>query len=272
MAMMDWSTQGGSAPAAYEGFLVPAMFAPFAEQLVEVAAVRPGSSVVDIACGTGVVSRAAARLAGAGGSVTGADLGEPTLAIARSFPAEEGAAPITYVQSDAGSLALADDAFDVALCQQGLQFFPDRVGALTEMHRVLRPDAPIAVATWTDIEHSPFFVVANALAAHLGAEAGEMMRSPFGLSDPDELSRLVIAAGFADVSVTEETIECTWATHANFARQAIAAGPIAQRFSDAPDEAQRLVAEEVAERLQPYATSDGRLRMPMTTNVAVARA
>jgi SAM-dependent methyltransferase len=91
--------------------------------------------VLDVACGTGAVSRAAARGAGASGSVTGVDVGEPTLAIARSRPAEQGAAPIAYRQSEAGSLPLADDAFDVALCQQGLQFFPDRLKALAEMRR-----------------------------------------------------------------------------------------------------------------------------------------
>ncbi|HEX3802857.1 MAG TPA: methyltransferase domain-containing protein [Solirubrobacteraceae bacterium] len=270
MASMDWSAQGGSAPASYEGFLVPAMFAPFAERLVGLVGVESGSLVLDVACGTDVVSRAAARVAGTSGSVTGVDLGEPTLGIARSLPTEQGAAPITYVQSDAASLPLADDAFDFALCQQGLQFFPDRTRALSEMHRALKRDARAAVATWKDIEHSPFVAVADSLATHLGRDAGEMMRSPFQLSDADELGRLVSAAGFSDVSVTEETIECTWASHVDFAPLAIAAGPIAQLFSSAPSDAQRAVAEEVAARLAPYATADGRLRMPITTNVAVA--
>jgi SAM-dependent methyltransferase len=73
MASMDWSTQSGSAPATYQEFLVPAMFAPFTKRLVEHGYVRPGSRVLDVACGTGVVSRAAAILAGGGGSVAGVD-------------------------------------------------------------------------------------------------------------------------------------------------------------------------------------------------------
>jgi ubiquinone/menaquinone biosynthesis C-methylase UbiE len=272
MAMMDWSAQAGNAPASYEGFLVPAMFAPFAERLVERAEVRSGALVLDVACGTGVVSRAAARLAGTGGSITGVDLGEPTLEIARSLPVDEGAAPITYVQSDAASLPLADDAFDVGLCQQGLQFFPERARALAEMRRVLKPRARVAVATWKDIEHSPFAVVADSLASHVDRNAGEMLRSPFALSDADELRGLILTAGFSDVHLTEETIECTWASHADFARRLIAAGPVAQRFASASEDAQRAVAEDVAARLASHATSDGRLRMPMTTNVATARA
>ena len=113
MASMDWGTQSGSAPAIYQEFLVPAMFAPFAKRLVEHEYVRPGSRVLDVACGTGVVSRAAAILAGTGGSVAGVDLGEPTIAIARSHPAEENAAPIDYAQADAAALPFDADHFDV---------------------------------------------------------------------------------------------------------------------------------------------------------------
>jgi ubiquinone/menaquinone biosynthesis C-methylase UbiE len=272
MASMDWSAQVGSAPASYEEFLVPAMFAPFAERLVQQAGVQPGSVVLDVACGTGAVSRVAARRAGVDGSVTGVDLGEPTLAIARSLPVEIDAAPITYVQSDAGSLPLGDNAFDVALCQQGLQFFPDRARALLELRRTLKPDARLAVSTWKDIEHTPYIAIVDALAHHLGPEASEMMSSPFALSDGVELATVVSAAGFADVVVIEEKIDCTWSSHTEFARLAIAASPVAPVFSRAPAEARRAVAEEAATRLRPYATRDGRLRMPMATNVATARA
>jgi ubiquinone/menaquinone biosynthesis C-methylase UbiE len=270
MATMDWSTQAGNAAAGYEAFLVPAMFAPFAETLVERAGVVPGARVLDIACGTGVVSRAAARRAGGGGSVLGVDLGEPTLAIARSRPAAEEAAPIDYMQADATRLALDGEAFDVVLCQQGLQFFPDRPAALTEMHRVLRRGGRLAIATWQGIERSPFIAIADALQRHLGADAAAMMRSPFTLFDGEALSRLISAAGFREVEVIQETIDCTWASHPEFARLAIGAGPIAAVFAAAPPDVQQAVADEVAERLAPHATAQGSLQMAMSTNVALA--
>lgn len=272
MAMMDWNVQAGSGPAAYESFLVPAMFAPFAERLVQAAGVQFGSLVLDVACGTGIVSRTAADRAGATGAVTGVDLGEPTLEIARSIPGKPDAAPITYLRADATSLPLDDDAFEIALCQQGLQFFPDRAAALAEMRRTLKPNGLVAIATWKAIDDSPFGVLAEALATHLGPDAGSMMRSPFGLSDGDELGRVVAGAGFTQVAVREERIECTWSSHADFAPMALLAAPTASVFAGAPAETQRVIAEEVAARLEPYATADGRLRMPMTTNVAVGRA
>lgn len=269
---MDWGSQADSGAAAYEQFLAPAMFEPFAERLVERANVGPGLRVLDLACGTGVVSRAAARRGGATASVTGVDLGEPTLAVARSHAPEEGAAEIEYLQADASVLPFEDERFDIVLCQQGLQFFPDRAGALAEMRRVSKTGATLAVATWKNIERSPFIAIADALGAHVSAEAGAMMHSPFGLSDGSELARAIVAAGFVDVLVEDETIECTWASHPDFAELAIEAGPIGPRFAAADGAARRLVIAEVAERLTPNATADGRLRMAMHSNVALARA
>lgn len=271
MSMMDWSAQAGSAPASYEGFLVPAMFAPFAERLVELVQVGSGSVVLDVACGTGVVSRAAARLAGVDGSVTGIDLGEPTLEIARSLPLEAGAAPITYICSDAASLPVRDDAFDIAVCQQGLQFFPDRGRALAEMRRALRSGGRLAVATWTDLEHSPFAVLADALSAHLSPDVADMLRWPFALGNAEELERLVTTAGFTEVLTMQEAIECTWSSHADWAPRVIASGPVAHMFASASSDTQRAVTEDVASRLAPHVTTDGRLRMTMTTNIALGR-
>ena len=271
MASMDWDTQSGSAPATYQEFLVPAMFAPFAKRLVEHGYVRPGSRVLDVACGTGVVSRAAAILAGTGGSVAGVDLGEPTIAIARSHPAEENAAPIDYAHADAAVLPFDADDFDVALCQQGLQFFPERAAALAEMRRVLKPGGRVAVATWKEIGPQ-FSAIADALERHVSTEAAQMIYSPYALGDSATLAQLMSDAGFREVAVIDETIECMWASHPEFARGYIAATPIAPMFAAASSHSQQAVCDEVAERLAPHATAEGSLRMPMTSNIAVGRA
>jgi ubiquinone/menaquinone biosynthesis C-methylase UbiE len=273
MATMDWSAQGGSGPENYENFLVPAMFAPFAEKLIVDAGIEPGSRVLDVACGTGAASRAAARRAGPSGSVTGVDLGEPTLAIARAHAPEADAAPIEFLQGDAAALPVAESSFDVVICQQGLQFFPDRPMALAAMRTALKPGGHLAIATWTGVESNPFGVVADALETHASPEAAQMLRSPFRL-EKQELAELVVGAGFSEVDVHEETMECTWAAPpSDFARRTIAAGPVAPAFTALPDDVQQAVADAAAERLAPHATSDGSgLQMPMTSFVALARA
>jgi ubiquinone/menaquinone biosynthesis C-methylase UbiE len=272
MKTMDWSAQGGDAPANYEDFLVPAMFAPFAETLMVHAGVGEGSRVLDVACGTGAASRAAARRAGASGSVTGVDLGEPTLAIARSKPADPDAAPIEYLQGDAGALPVADAAFDVAICQHGFQFFPDKPAALGEMRRALRPGGRLAIATWTSVERTPFGVLIEALTNRLDDEAAQVMGSPFVL-EAAELERLIAAIGFQGVEVRVEEMECTWVSPpGEFADRAIACGPLAPKYAQATETARRAVAAEVEERLAPYATAEGSVRMPMVSNVALARA
>jgi ubiquinone/menaquinone biosynthesis C-methylase UbiE len=106
--------------------------------LLEHASPQPGEHVVDVACGMGAVARQTAPRVGAAGTVVGVAINPAMLAVACSLPAPEGAS-IDWREGNASTLPLPDDAFDLALCQAGLQFFPDRLAALQEMHRVLRP-------------------------------------------------------------------------------------------------------------------------------------
>jgi len=146
MTSMDWSAQVGDGPSEYQQFLVPGMFAPFAARLVADLEITPGLAMLDVACGTGVVTRLAARAAGPTGTVTGVDIGPAMLAVARSQPTESGSAPITYLEGSALELPLADSSFDCATCHHGFQFFPDRVAAIRELRRVLRPGGRVAIA------------------------------------------------------------------------------------------------------------------------------
>src|SRR5215470_6682796 len=131
----EWQIEG-SAAELYERYLVPAVTALWAADLVWRAAPQRGERVLDVACGTGVVARLAARTMGAG-HVVGLDINAEMLAVARAQPA--GPAPIEWREASALQLPFPDRAFDLVLCQLGLQFFPDRARALQEMLRVLVP-------------------------------------------------------------------------------------------------------------------------------------
>ncbi len=265
---MDWNAQGGSGPAVYEDFLVPAMFRPFAELLVADAGVAEGDHVLDIACGTGIVARLAAHAAGPTGAVTGVDLGPPMLAVAREQAGPEGSAPIEYLEGSADALPVPDAAFDVATIHHGLQFFPDRAAALRDARRALKPGGGIAIGCWAS--SVGFQILDDALERHISLEAAEMMRSPFSVSRED-LERLLGEAGFSDIRTSAPTLTTTFDEHAEFAPRALAAGPIAPMFAAASDEARAAVTTEVAAALEPYA-SDGRVSYEMTSNVAIATA
>jgi ubiquinone/menaquinone biosynthesis C-methylase UbiE len=147
-ANLQWQFVG-SVPDNYERHLVPSIFGPWARDLVVAANLRSGERVLDIACGTGIVARTAARNIGSSSSVVGLDLSGPMLAAARSAAAHENVT-IEWREGSAVDLPLADAAFDVVFCQQGLQFFPDRAAALSEMYRVLTPGGRLVLSIWEE--------------------------------------------------------------------------------------------------------------------------
>ena len=197
----------GSAAEKYERF-VASWFRPWAEDLVERAGLKPGDHVIDVACGTGIVTRAAAPVIGPDGSLVATDLNEDMLAEARRH--EVAGVPVTWRQADATELPFLSAAFDAVLCQQGLQFVPDKAAAVSEMRRVLRVDGVAAVSVWRSAVHNPYIAaLADGLTRHVSAAAGQSMLAPCGFGDRDELAALFTGAGFASVEVHAVTIERT---------------------------------------------------------------
>ena len=139
--------------------------------LADAARLAPGDRVLDVACGTGVVARAAAERVGRGGRVVGVDINPGMIAVARSLPAATTGAPIQWHERSALDLQLTDVSFDVVVCQQGLQFFPDKAIALKEMRRVLDHGGRIAVSVWDSNTFGPYVsAVSKALVKFVGDE------------------------------------------------------------------------------------------------------
>jgi SAM-dependent methyltransferase len=261
----------GSVPENYEHYLVPSIFGPWAHDLVEMAALRPGERVLDIACGTGVVARTAARKLGNTGSIVGLDSSAPMLKAARAAATTEGVA-VEWREGSAIKLPLADTAFDVALCQQGLQFFPDRQTALREIHRALAPGGRLLLSVWGPIERSPgFAVLADALARHIGPEAGTAITSgPFGLGSADELRALIAGASFTDITVRPAVKVLRYPSPNEFVLRYVAGSALASAVSNAVDGARTVLLAEVNTRLQSAVDDEG-LGFPIETNIAMAR-
>jgi len=169
---------GGNADALYERYLVPAIFGPWAVDLVALAAPQPGERVLDVACGTGVVARLLAPHVGATGTVVGLDPDAGRLAVARALPPVPGTV-VEWREGDVHALPFPAAVFDLVSCQQGLQFFADRLTALREISRVLVPGGRLALNVWRSIRDNPgAAAMAEALEHHVSPEAAAARRLP----------------------------------------------------------------------------------------------
>ncbi|HLI25777.1 MAG TPA: methyltransferase domain-containing protein [Chloroflexota bacterium] len=252
--------------AVYERVAVPAMFAPEAEGLLALAALQPGERVLDVACGTGIVARLAAPRVGPRGTVVGLDRNGAMLAVARACPPVVGAR-ITWLQGDACALPCAAGAFAVVLCQNGLQFLPDRPRALREMHRVLRPGGRLVLNVVAREAASQ--AVERAVAQFLGADALTLFREPFVLADPTELAALCAAAGFHAVQVTSQRVTARCPAVDDFVAFTLTVR-LASVLERLPPSERQALHEAARQQLAPYLTADG-LVFPIDMLVVYAR-
>ena len=263
-----WQLEERSAEA-YERYLVPLLFAPGAEYLVELAEPGPGERVLDVACGTGIVARRAAERVGTEGRVVGLDMNEGMLGVARKASSDVRPA-IEWQQGDAADMPLPDRAFDVVFCQQGLQFFPDRPAALGEMHRVLVPNGRLALSVLRSTEHNPGYrLLAEALERHVEADAGAMMRSPFSSLSAEELRELITGAGFGEVRILLGIGPVRYPSVEKFLRWEGASSPLAGLIGALSDDVREALIGDLSQTLRTYTDDDG-IVFPAETYLGVA--
>jgi SAM-dependent methyltransferase len=182
---------------SYQEELVPALMDEWAPRVAEAAGIRAGDRVLDVACGTGVLTREAARRAGPRGAVTGLDLHPGMLAVAARL-----SPTVRWQEGSAQALPFSDASLDAVVSQFGLMFFPDPVGGLHEMMRVLVPGGRLAVAVWGSLADTPAYAAEVALVEGLaGMGAGDALRAPFVLGEPGRLAQLCAAAGIPGAKV-----------------------------------------------------------------------
>jgi ubiquinone/menaquinone biosynthesis C-methylase UbiE len=257
-----------SAMQIYEDVLVPKLFTPWARLLLDGLHLHPGEAVLDVACGPGTVTRLAAVAVGRGGQVTGIDLSPAMLAIAQTKPVLSNAAPIHYHEATAEQLPVADADFDVAVCQQGLQFFSNRAAAIAEMRRALRPGGRVGIAVWATIEQAPpFAALANAIREAAGDDLADRYRlGPWGMSDADQLRMLLEESGFDDVRVMQDALPVSFDCAPQL-RSTLAASPIAADLDALPAQRQ----EQLAQALERRVAVDDALHAEAVANLAFAR-
>ena len=257
----------------YEHYLGPTIADPWTRVLLEYAAPQPGERTLDVACGTGSVARQVAPLVGAAGQVVALDVNPDMLAVARALPAPAGAT-IAWREGNAICLDLPDAAFDLVLCQQGLQFFSDRAAALREMRRVLINGGRVAISVWQALHRHPMYeALLAATAHHLDATLATVDVS-FSLWDADELRTLLGEAGFQHIEITPRSLTIHLPAPERFVQLTVlGAATSIPAFAHLDATARSALVEAVTGEIQAVAQryrEGDTLAFPMATHIAVA--
>jgi ubiquinone/menaquinone biosynthesis C-methylase UbiE len=248
----------------YERYLVPTIFGPWATDLVALAAPQPGERILDVACGTGAVAFEAARVIGGDGSVTGLDLNAGMLTIARAHDLQ---GAVQWQEGSMQAMPFPDEVFTLVLCQQGIQFCPDRAAALREMHRVLASGGRLVLSVWRAIERSPgFLALSQSLARHISPEAGVL--PPFALGDAEGLVAEVARAGFGEVTTQTASRLLRYGSPEEFVRTYVISTPLADLLAQVEEARRTALLAEVSAALQPYLDD---LVFPIESQIIMAR-
>lgn len=269
----DFSAAFASPVAAetYDEVLVPRLFTPCATGLLEALGLRSGETLLDVACGTGIVVRLAAPLLGAGGHVIGRDLNEAMIEQARRHAFPLGSASIAFGVSPAAPLDLDDASVDAVSCQQGLQFFPDPDAALMEMRRCLRPTGRVAIAVWFGIDECPLWAALEVgLAAEFGAERAAAIRRPFSWPGADALAAGLANAGFVDVRLSEFTVVMHFERGVRDAMRALVSTPFSADVAALDTDAYEQMTSSVMRHLARSTDPDEPVDIPARTLIGIA--
>ena len=254
----------GDAPANYARFAGKIM-GTWTDDLIREAWCQDGDFVLDVACGTGLVASRVNRVSGSLCTVTGLDNNEGMLNVARRD---------TRIECHLGSaveMPFENGTFDVILCQQGLQYVPDRPKVTQEMARVLVPGGRVALNVWGALDRQPFHAaLIAAIGAFLGTEAASAFDLAFSLNTAGELRRLAADAGFDDVRVSFWHRTMRHAAPERLITGFMVTTPIAALYLALPDDRKRALVSDVAGRLESY-IDDAGLAVPQENHFLTAR-
>jgi ubiquinone/menaquinone biosynthesis C-methylase UbiE len=190
----------GAIPAAYDRYLGPILFQPYAEDLAARLKVDADSSVLELACGTGILTRVLRDRLPTTVRLVATDLNEPMIQnAARKFAEEEA---VEWRQADACNLPFDDASFDAVVCQFGIMFVPDKALSAREARRVLKPGGVFLFNVWDAMEHNDLGRIAHqTISGFFENDPPTFYQVPFGYHDQDEIKRVLEEAGFRDPRV-----------------------------------------------------------------------
>lgn len=248
-------------PAAehYERYIVPYM-TTFSRHMVEMAGLRPGERVLDVATGTGTAARLAAQAVGPGGAVVGIDLSQGQLVVAARVARTLGLPYLAFGRVDAEALAFRDSSFNAVLCAFGLNHLPERQQALAEMRRVLVPGGRLVVTAWhraladADPPFRPRIIFEKTLRRYAPLQTPEWLdalweRWDNELGSPEHLTRRLFEAGFQAIRVEAASHSHHWQQPQDYFAYKSAWGENAWRLADLPQAERQAFEDECLSQL-----------------------
>ena len=257
----------GSIPASYDRYLVPLLFQPYADLLAARAAALNPARVLETAAGTGVVTQAlAAALPDA--EITATDLNQAMLDVAAE---RVNAGNVSFRQCDALDLPFDDESFDLAVCQFGVMFYPDKARGNAEARRVLRDGGQLMIAIWDRIERNPLSALAHeTLEQHFPDNTPMFMkRGPYSSYEPEWIEGDLEKAGFGDIAIETIQLPSRSPSGADAARGLCYGSPMRVELDEYGEEAVDKVFADLAKAATKFEGSDG-FEAPMSAHIVTA--
>lgn len=258
-------------PDIYERYIVPAFSGAWAEDMVKRAKLKGGDRVLDVACGTGIVSRRAYEVMGSRVHLTGVDVNEAVLEKGRDICTQNGI-PVNFHQGSAGALPYDDVSVEVVLCQQGLQYFPDQGEALADIRRVLVPGGRAVFSVWRPLEYSPFYqALHRALERYVNETAAGILAAAYSLGSHRELRALFTSSGFEEIDIRLVIKQMHCPNIDNFLAAGISAAPFAKDIASLTKSRRKEMFRMILETSAGYMDDHG-LAAPMAALLVSTRA
>jgi ubiquinone/menaquinone biosynthesis C-methylase UbiE len=240
----------GAVPENYDRFLGPVIFEPWAEDLVLRLARKKYERVLEIACGTGIVTRRLHDELPATTEIVATDLNPDMFEFAK--PKFRNGENILWQQADASALPFPNCSFDAALCQFGVMFVPDKAAAMRESYRVLRSGGVFLFNVWASFDANPFGQIAHAtIASFFDRKPPSFYEIPFGFHDSMVIQKLLQDAGFKKIESFAETKPCRSGTAREFAIGLVRGNPVGAEATERgvdPEDLIAAIARRIAER------------------------
>ena len=253
MANLQFQLEGNAAQL-YEKYSVPMGAKPAAERLLDNIRLTSSDSVLDAACGTGIVTRLIAARSQPVASIVGVDLNDNMPDVARSLEPSTGF-PIEWRQGDLCALSFSDAEFDVVLCSHGFQFFPDKAVALNEIKRVLVPGGRFAFTVWS--AQVPYLVaMANSIRRYISDDVAKSCLAPFSYRDGATIQKALDDAGFRCIDMQEVGFTRRLPATESAVLELVARSAFARDVNAAGEDVRQAIAREVCEAMQPYREGD----------------